>query len=350
MIAARQQIVVEHFCQRVNDLLRDGQIEAGVILDHVPPLDAAASEDERALLDTLRETYRQAVRPTDFVTRHVAWADEIFEQCYELLRLTFQPAELSPREGYVRHLTARAGMPTARENVPYVMMGRFWRVAGPQRYDAAGRLAHFGFDPLMVTEQVASVISGNLMPLVPPAVPGASIGAIGHLATREHLRRRGGHGGTLVAQFERAMEALAAARGETLSLLVLEAEPDAMAFWARQGYRWPVGSRYAQPPLDWDPDTGERRYDEVPELLMVKNPHDPGATTVDAQLLRHAVRTLYENWCLARPRTFAPHAAARAEQYVEGVYAAFEASLPAGAASVPLGEPPASIPTLRPAS
>ena len=348
MIAARQQIAVEQFCQRVNDLLRGGQIEAGAILDHVPPPDAASSDDERVLRDTLRATYRQAARPTDFVTRHISRADETFEQCYELLRLTFQPAELSPREGYVRHLTAPASVPPAHLRVPYLMMGRFWRVAGPQRYDAAGRLVRFGFDPLMVTEQVASVISGNFMTLVPPAAPRVGIGAIGHLATREQLRRRGGHGGTLVAQFERAMEALAAARGEKLSLLVLEAEPDAMAFWARQGYRWPVGSRYAQPPLDWDPATGERLYDEVPELLMVKNPHDPAAATIDAQLLRHVVRTLYESWCLARTRTFAPEAAARAAEYVEGVYAAFEASLPAGAVSIPLGEPPASIPALRP--
>lgn len=347
MIATRQQIVVQQFCQRVNELLRAGQVEAGAILGHVPLPHEAATEDERALLDTLRATYRQAARPTDFVTRRISRADETFEQCYELLRLTFQPAELSPRVGYVRHLTAQAATPAARSDVPYVLMGRFWRVAGPQRYDAAGRLVCFGFDPLMVTEQVASVISGNYMTLVPPAGPGMGIGAIGHLATRETLRRRGGHGGTLVAQFEREMGTVAAARGETLSLLVLEAEPDAMTFWARQGYRWPVGSRYAQPPLDWDPATGERRYDEVPELLMVKNPHDPAATMIDTVLLRHAVRTLYENWCLARARTFAPEAAARAVQYVEGVYAAFEASLPAGAPSVPLGEPPASIPALH---
>ncbi len=345
MIAARQEIVVERFRARANELLR-GERDAIAAL-HELAAPTPATGDERALLDTLQATFRQALRPTDFVTRHIHQADEAFEQCYELLRRTFPPAELNPREGYVRRLAAQSGTPAVRNRVPMVMIGRFWRVAGPQVYDAAGRLARFDYDPLVVTEQIASVISGTYMTLLPPASPALGIGAIGHLATREHLRRTGGHGGTLVATFEREVEAIAAARGETTSLLVLEAEPDAMGFWARQGYRWPVGSRYAQPPLDFDPATGERRHDEVPELLMVKNPHDPAATSVDAQLLRHTVRTLYENWCLGWVRAlFPPAAAARAEEYVWKIYAAFEASLPAGGAPVALGDPPAEIPGL----
>lgn len=348
MIAAHRERIVEQFCERVNAVPRNGQDAASAILGQAWPV---ASEDERALLDELRTTYRQALHPTDFILRHIRQANEAFEQCYELMRLTFQPAELNPRAGYVRRFATQAGVPAAQARVPFVMIGRFWRVSGLQRYDSAGRLVHFSFDPLLVTEQIASVIAGNYMtlsPQGPESDPGAGIGAIGHLATREHLRRTGGHGGTLVAAFEREIEALAAARGETTRLLVLEAEPDAMAFWARQGYRWPIGSRYAQPPLDFDPATGQRLYDEVPELLMVKNPHDPAATSVDAQLLRHAVHTLYEHWCLARVRAFAPAAAARAEHDVWNIFAAFEASLPADTASVPLGDPPASIPALWP--
>lgn len=350
MIAAHRERIVEQFCARVNALLLNGQDAANTILGQAAP---AASGDEQALLDDLRIACRQALHPTDFILRHIRQADAAFEQCYELMRLTFPPAELNPRAGYVRRFATQANVPAPQARVPFVMIGRFWRVSGLQRYDSAGRLVHFGFDPLMATEQIASVIAGNYMTLPPQGPepdpdPGAGIGAIGHLATREHLRRTGGHGGTLVAAFEREMETLAAARGETTRLLVLEAEPDAMAFWARQGYRWPVGSRYAQPPLDFDPATGQRLYDEVPELLMIKNPHDPAATSVDAQLLRHAVRTLYEHWCLARVREFAPAAAARAEGDVWNIFAAFEASLPADTASVPLGDPPTSIPTLWP--
>lgn len=350
MIATRQRVLVEEFRERANALLRDGQDarESAKLMS-----DPAVPADDQALLDELRAAYRQALRPTDFFSRHIRQTGAAFEQCYELLRRTFQPAELPPRAGYVRRLTELAGEPPARARVPFVMIGRFWRVLGPQRYDPAGSLIHFGFDPLVVTEQIASVISGNYMTLLPSsergAGAGAGIGAIGHLATRERLRRGGGHGGTLVAQFEREMEATAAARGETTRLLVLEAEPDAMAFWARQGYRWPIGSRYAQPPLDFDPATGARLYDEVPELLMVKDPHNPAATTVDAKLLRQTVRTLYENWCLVRVRGFPPDAAARAEQDVGNIFDAFEASLPAGAVSVPLGDPPSEIPALWPA-
>ena len=347
MIAARQEIVVSQFCAHVNELLRSGQYAASAISEQAAP--AGASGDEQALLDALRAAYGQALHPTDFVTRHIRRPDETFEQCYELLRLTFQPAELGPREGYVRRLAAQARVAPAREQTPFVMIGRFWRVLGLQRYDAAGRLVRFGFDPLMATEQIASVIDGNYMTMLPPAGPSIGMGAIGHLATREALRRKGGHGGTLVAAFEREIAALAAARGETTGLIVLEAERDAMAFWARQGYRWPVGARYVQPPLDFDPATGARVYDEVPELLMVKDPRDPTATAVDGQLLRQAVRTLYEHWFVGYVRDFPPAAAARAEQDVWDLYAAFEASLPDGEATVPLGEPPASIPALRPA-
>ncbi len=239
---------------------------------------------------------------------------------------------------------AQADASVAAVRVPFVMIGRFWQVSGVQQYDRAGRLAGFGADPLSITEQPAGVISGTYMTLLSTAALRQGIGAIGHLATRPALRRTGGHGHALTVEFEREIMAVAAARNETTRLLVLEAEPDAMAFWAKQGYRWPVGSRYAQPPLDFDPDTCERLYDEVPVLLMVKDPLDPGGASVPQWLLQDTVKTLYEHWYLGRVRAFAPAAARRAEQFIEKVFSVFGASLAPEDGAVPLGNPPARMP------
>jgi hypothetical protein len=341
--------LVAQFVTRVNDALDSGQFDVAPIYQAM--LAQAATEDERAPLDEVYQNFREAAHPTEFTTRCIEGPGPDFETCYELLRQTFQPDVLSPRAGYVRHFVARERTTIAEQPVPLVMLGRFWRVSGLQRYDAAGRLVRFDHDSLAVTEHMASVISGQYMSLLTQltqAGRGLAIAAVGHLATRAALRRGGGHGRALVAAFEREIAALAAARGETDCLIVLEAEHDAMTFWAKQGYRWPLGSRYAQPPLEFDPASGERLYDEAPELFMVKDPRHPAATSVPASLLRDTVQTLYDNWCLAQARTFAPHAATRAAEYVGKVYAAFDASLPPGDVAVPLIDPPQERPAWAP--
>ncbi len=224
---------------------------------------------------------------------------------------------------------------------PFVMMGRLWRASGPQEYDLAGRLVRFAFDPLTVTESIVSSISGHYMSLQPVGRSKQSIGAIGNLVTREQFRGGQGHGTELIQAFEQESARIAAGRGERLELYVLEAQEESQGFWYKRGYRWPSGTRYAQPPLEFDPTTGERLHNEVPETLMVKIPGKPDTTSVDARLLTDAVRIMYLNWCLAETKTYPVVAARRAEEYVMGkVLGEFRDSLPARGASVPLVTPP----------
>lgn len=295
------------------------------------------SPDEVALLDRLDRNFHSALEPDRFVNARVTVADERFEQCFALLCATFDEAERDPLDRFYYMLRT---LSDTENDHPLVLIGRFWRVPGPQEYDLAGHLQRFAFDPLTISESIVSLVSGNYMSLRAVRSGASAIGAMGHLATRERFRRGRGHGSLLVRAFEAEVDTIAQARGETLQLIALEAQADSEAFWYKQGYRWAVGTDYAQPPLEFDPATGEPQHDEVPESLMVKLVGQPAATSVDAQLLADAVRTMYQNWCLEKTRTYEWTAARRAEEYVMGeVFGRFLASLPPNG-NVPLGPPP----------
>ena len=213
------------------------------------------------------------------------------------------------------------------------------RTVGVQQYNPTGQLLHFTYDPLSTTETIVGALAGNYMPLQSPHAPQtqSSIGAIGNVAVREHLRGRGGHGTALASTFEQHILATATTRGETVQLFILEAEERSVGFWLKMGYRWAQGTHYAQPPIAFDPVNGTRFYDEVPEILMVKLPAHPTATAIDAQLLSDAVYTMYQNWCLAGTKTYSPQAQKKAEAYVLGkVFGTFQASLPKESKDVPL--------------
>ena len=301
---------------------------------------AVSDEQDRLLLEQLGQDFARAREPEEFWQAPITRPDARFEQVFELLRRTFDDSVREPREHYIRGLQRerREGAP------PNLLLGRFWQVSGRQEYDAAGKLVSFAFDPFTATESIAGLINGNYMAL-DPLRPGEGMGAIGHLATRPALRRGRGHGSTLVEVFEREIAAIAEQRGERARLILLEAETDSWGFWAKRGYRWPDRSRYHQPPLAFDPATGERYHDEVPELLMVKLIGGEDNTAIEPGLLMDAVETMYRGWCLSGMEDFPPAARQRATDYVMGkVFADFVSSLPPRGASVPLVAPPGSNP------
>ena len=195
--------------------------------------------------------------------------------------------------------------------------------------------------PLVQSNHIVSVISGNYIDLSDDPQVDQAIGAIGHLATRSHYRRGQGHGSALVKEYEREIEEIALTRGQELAVVVLEAEADSVGFWAKCGYQWPVNSWYAQPPLVFDPVTGERCSDEVPEILMLKVLGEPSASQIDRTLLVDAIHRLYQRWYMPDKAAFSASAMKRAEDYVFGkIFKRFLASLPAAGKPVPLGAPP----------
>ena len=339
---------VERFSLAMNARLERGRQEQeqaqGVAIADAARTEVVRWGGDAALVERLAENARQAIQPGEFYAARALRPDLVFEQCDALLRESFEPDVLDPKERMVLMLER---LRDPGNTFPFVLMGRFWRVSGPQHYDTAGGLTHFDFDPLAATEGIAASVSGHYMTMQPVGRPGESIGALGNIVTRERFRRGQGHGTALTDAFEREMVRIAAARGETLRLYILESEEDSQGFWYKRGYRWPQGTRYAQPPLEFDPQSGERLHDEVPETLMVKMAGARDATSVDAELLTAAVRVMYLNWCLAATvgtfgeRPFPPAAAKRAEEYVLGkVLGEFRASLPADGRPIALVKPP----------
>jgi hypothetical protein len=100
-----------------------------------------------------------------------------------------------------------------------------------------------------------------------------------------------------------------------------------------------MGTRYMQPPIDYDRVSGKPLFPAVPELLMVKPLGNSMGNSIDRELLIDAVYSLYKKWYIfdyipekARPE---------AEAYVFGtLFKDFLDSLPPGDGHVPLVLPP----------
>ena len=215
-------------------------------------------------------------------------------------------------------------------------MGRFWQTSGPQQYTPDGALQQFTYDPYVISHHIVSGIAGNYMPLLASeTLPGTvGIGALSYAATRPVFRRKYGHGRALVEAFEREILHLAAARGHTVTLFVLEANAAAVGFWGRCGYRRPENVYYAQPPIDFDEQTGDPLFPEVPEVLMVKIVNG-NLGEIESDLLISVVKTIYQEWYLRRLETFTPVAAQRATSYVmDKVFQNFLVSLPQDHSSI----------------
>jgi hypothetical protein len=324
------QQIIEQFSQQVNEGLAAGEDWGARAAASLEP--ALATQEERALLGLLVSTFQAALNPGVFVNLSIEDVNADLDQTYELLSSTFDETVLGPKEGYVAGIRARrqqAGPHTS------ALLSRFWQVLGLHDYDRDGRLRVFRFDPLASTRHIASVIGGSYFTVSDR--PGEGFAGIGHLATVPG-RRRGGHARAITDEFERRMHSLAAHRGERLQAIILESERMSRPYWYRMGYRWPRGSVYFQPPMDFDHETGEALLPAVPECLMLKVTNGDSAT-IRRDLLLDIVRALYDRWYL--PRSASPAAQAAISAYLfDGLLGDFAASLPDGD-DIPLDEPPA---------
>jgi hypothetical protein len=248
-----------------------------------------------------------------FENVRITGAGERFDQCYALLSTELGPEVLEPKKSLEEKLMAQA-RPGAEQN--YVIIGRLG--SGSDR-----------------VHPPAAVVSGEYMPL--ENHPGSGMGAIGQAVTRAALRGKG-HGSSAMASFEAEVTAAAVARGEKVQLMILESKLQARDYWHRRGYRYPLGTDYWQPPMDYDKVTGKPLYPAMPELLMVKLSGAPNVTQIDRGLLVDAVGTLYHVWYLPEhiPEAAWPEVGAN----IKALFERFAGSLPPGDGPVPLGGPP----------
>jgi len=166
-----------------------------------------------------------------------------------------------------------------------------------------------------------SLIVGCYLALDSGKFPGQSVGFIEYLVTHAECRQQG-HASAMLAAFEQEMLCLAARRAERLRLILGEIDPDLAEFKHKRGYRQPLGSRYVQPPIAFDAQTGRPLSPELPKVLVVKSSNQP----VDAGLLLHAVQRVFEKRYV--PQNIGEQAARQAAAYIQvQVYAPFAASL-----------------------
>ena len=321
--------IIKAFCDTVNAGLPKQENRAAQIYADLKQ-QIGDDQDLLEILDDLQATFTAAFRPEQFSNMRIMEPGLPFDQCYALLSAILDPDVLDSKEALEEALTAETdgGGPNT-----YILIGRFWTVPGTQVYTADGLLAHFTYDPMTLTTSVVAAISGDYIPL--RETPEAGMGAVGQAASRA-ATRGSGHGKFVTEAFEAEMLQIASARGETLKLMILEAEAGAREFWARRGYRWPAGVEYIQPPIRFDEATGEALSEAKPELLMIKV---PDAEVIDRPLLIDAVRSMYRQWYL--PETVSESASTQIESLVMGeLFAQFLNSLPSSDEPIRLKTPP----------
>jgi hypothetical protein len=326
-----KQTLIQNFCAQVNEALTQNKDHSVEIYE---ALKATITDDALlSILDSLKRNFDAANHPNQFVNLRITTPDTQFDQCYELLSATLGEEILNPKEYYARLLLAER---PPGEPLDCVIVGRFWSVSGPQQYSSDGMLIKYHFDLLTVANSIAAAVAGDYIPLEKHKELG--IGGLGQAASRPGMRGQG-HGKSVVEAFEAEMTQIAAAHGQQLCMMILEAEPASRRFWAGCGYRYPMGTRYMQPPIDYDRVSGKPLFPAVPELLMVKPLGNSMGNSIDRELLIDAVYSLYKKWYIfdyipekARPE---------AEAYVFGtLFKDFLDSLPPGDGHVPLVLPP----------
>ena len=222
---------------------------------------------------------------------------------YQLLAEQFEPDVLDPLDRYVGWLELNKAN---KNKFPHLLVAAYCNVQG--------RAVLLG------------VISGNIMKveeyLGPNSIGGKGlyIFAIGHQVTELSLRKIGVKGiGTRLwkSAAEEAREWINKLGGR-FCYSVLEAEDESIGFWSKLGHLWPKDVLYWQPPLEFD-DSGQYKYPEVPEHLML-GPMEPAfEKAIPKIFLQNIIATMYLNWSLDKYRdTLSADAMRKAEDYVMG--------------------------------
>jgi hypothetical protein len=326
-----KQALIQNFCTQVNEALAQKQDLSTEIYKALKM--TIVDDSLLSMLDSLKRDFDAANYPNQFVNLRITTPNIQLNQCYELLSAALGEDILDPKETYMRLLLTDR---SPGEPLDYLMVGRFWSVSGLQQYSPDGTLTKYHFDPLTVTKSVAAVVTGDYISL--EKHKGLGIGGLGQAASRSGMRGQG-HGKFAVEAFEAEMIHIAAAHEQQLCMMILEAEMTSRRFWAGRGYRYPIGTRYMQPPIDYDRVSGRPLFPAVPEMLMVKPLGSSMGSSIDRELLIDAVHSLYNKWYLF---DYIPHKARpEAEAYVFGtLFKNFLDSLPLGDGPVPLVLPP----------
>lgn len=232
------------------------------------------------------------LEPRDVLFERVETTGPVLDTCYELFRRVFDPSVLDSFETYQRRMS-----PEARDMREYLPC---YVVASAVRGDSKIVLGFISSDVMRTSGDDA-----------------AAFHAIGNIATSPLAKERGlrGIGSGLLRRATEEAARESERDGKRLLCVVTEAEPASLGFWKKEGFLWPKGCTYLQPPLDFDA-TGEPLYKEVPETLLVK-PLAIGSRSISSRTTLEIIRTIYENWCLRGWRdVLSIDAMKRAEDYV----------------------------------
>jgi hypothetical protein len=144
----------------------------------------------------------------------------------------------------------------------------------------------------------AGIVVGEVMLLSADA----AMFAIGYLATNPLLKKLSfrGVGSALLQEASTASAAVAHEIGRSIVYDITEAEPASLGFWKKQGFLWPEGSVYFQPPIKFN-ENGERLFDEVSETLLLRK-YSGERNKIASKELSDTVSVLYDNWFIPSPQ------------------------------------------------
>ncbi len=228
---------------------------------------------------------------------------EWLNKAYQLLAEQFEPDVLDPLDRYVGWLELNKAK---KNKFPYLLVAAYCNVQS--------------------STVLLGVISGNVMKVEEYVGPNPSgekdlyIFAIGHQVTELALRKTGVKGiGTRLwkSAADEANTWIKNLSGR-FCYSVLEAEDESIGFWSKLGHLWPKDVLYWQPPLEFD-DSGQYKYAEVPEHLMLGPMESAFESAIPKTFLQNIIATMYLNWSLDKYRdTLSPDAMRKAEGYVMG--------------------------------
>jgi hypothetical protein len=235
--------------------------------------------------------------------RVIAEPGDWLNTTYQLLAEEFEPDVLDPLERYVGWLELNR---TKKNRFPYLLVVAYCLVEG--------------------RALLLGVVSGNIMKVEEYEGPNTDenndlyLFAIGHQVTDIALRKSGVRGvGTRLwkSAIQEANAWIKDLNGR-FCYSVLEAEDESIGFWSKLGHLWPKDVHYWQPPLEFD-ETGQYKYPEVPETMMLGPMEAAFEKTIYKKFLQNIIATMYLNWSLDKYRDILTVGAMRkAQDYVMG--------------------------------